>query len=358
MNRLSGALCAAAVLLFGATAQAQTVRLAWDANTEPDVAGYTVVYGTSSRNYTGSLAVGRTPEAAITGLTVGRRYYFAVRARSSAGTQSGLSNEVSTVVQVTPPPLVSPYQLFWRNTTTGVASRWYLNGLSQLRGEAIGPGPVTDQGWQIVGAGDFNRDGENDVVWQHTDGRLSVWLMRGPTLLSGMSMTPASIDPLWRIVAIADMDRDGHVDLLWQHRGQGYVAVWFMRGTVLRDGQLLDPGQVPALQWQIVGAGDFDGDGDADLLWRHNTEGHLALWIMAGARQIHGVSLTPSRVADTDWKVVSVADVNGDRRADIIWQHDDGRLSAWTMNGWIMVRGDLLNPAQVPDVTWRIATGR
>jgi hypothetical protein len=231
-----------------------------------------------------------------------------------------------------------------------------MNGKNLVRGESIGPGRVADLGWQIVGSGDFNGGGEVDLIWQHTDGRLSAWLMRGSTLLDGRALTPDRIDPAWRIVAVADMDGDGQPDLLWKHLTTGYAAVWHMKGTTLRDGNLMEPGQVP-LDWTIAGAGDFNGDSRPDLLWRHKTTGQLAVWLMNGSRQIAGLSLSPDRVADLGWKVVAVTDVNNDQGADIIWQHTDGRLAVWIMNGTWLLDGVPLNPAQVTDTNWRVVTG-
>ena len=355
MTRFLASLSAALVLCTG-VAHAQSVTLAWDANTEPDVAGYQVLYGDSSRQYTNTATVGNVTQWTVNGLTAGRTYYFAVRAVNTAGLVSALSAEVSTTVASL--PITSRSELLWRNLSTGAIASWVLDGPAQLYGQAVGPGAVADLNWKIVGMGDFNADRERDVVWQHADGSMAVWLMRGSTLLDGRLMSPGRIDPVWRIVAVADMNADGNSDLLWHHSTDGYVAVWYMNGTSLRDGQLLDPGQVPVLDWKIVGTGDFNADGKPDLLWRHATEGRLAVWLMDGARQLEGRALSPEIVSDLDWKVAAIVDINADRRADIIWQHADGRLAVWVMNGTTLMGGMPLSPAQVADLNWRISTGR
>jgi hypothetical protein len=82
-----------AALAVPTTAQAQTVTLTWDANTEPDVAGYRLYYGESSGNYTNQVDVGNRTTYQITGLDPAKQYFFAVRAYSAAGL-SGFSNEV------------------------------------------------------------------------------------------------------------------------------------------------------------------------------------------------------------------------------------------------------------------------
>ena len=70
------------------------VTVTWDTNTESDLSGYRVFYGTSSRNYLNSISVGRVTSATINGLTVGTTYYFAVKAVDTSGNLSGYSAEV------------------------------------------------------------------------------------------------------------------------------------------------------------------------------------------------------------------------------------------------------------------------
>ncbi len=43
--------------------------------------------------------------------------------------------------------------------------------------------------------------------------------------------------------------------------------------------------------------------------------------------------LNPNQVPDKLWKIVAIADMNGDGKADLVWQHDQGWLSVWFMNG-------------------------
>lgn len=94
-------LCSFLLVLAGlaAPAYAAEVQLAWDANTESDLAGYIVLIGTQSGVYTQSMEVApSTPQAEVSSLATGATYYFAVRAFNTAGLQSGLSNEVSVAL--------------------------------------------------------------------------------------------------------------------------------------------------------------------------------------------------------------------------------------------------------------------
>ncbi|MFC1889575.1 MopE-related protein [Thermodesulfobacteriota bacterium] len=71
------------------------VPLAWDSNTEPDLAGYRIYYGTSSGDYDFSVDLGNCTGCSISDLEDGRTYYFAATAYDEYGNESGFSDEVS-----------------------------------------------------------------------------------------------------------------------------------------------------------------------------------------------------------------------------------------------------------------------
>ena len=73
--------------------------MAWDPNTEPDVAGYKVYYGTSPRTYGPGIDVGSVRTFALTGLIKGRRYFIAVRAYDTSRHESDFSNEVTGIAK-------------------------------------------------------------------------------------------------------------------------------------------------------------------------------------------------------------------------------------------------------------------
>ena len=79
-------------------AQAASVDLEWDPNTEPQLAGYKIYWGTSSGNYASSKNVGNTTVCTITGLDEGKTYYFAATAYDGTGAESGYSNQISHTI--------------------------------------------------------------------------------------------------------------------------------------------------------------------------------------------------------------------------------------------------------------------
>jgi FG-GAP-like repeat len=70
-----------------------------------------------------------------------------------------------------------------------------------------------------------------------------------------------------------------------------------------------------------------DGDGDADIIWRHN-EGQVVTWEMENNEYVvnHNIAF-----ASTGWSIDGTGEFDGDGDADIIWRHTDGAVVTWEM---------------------------
>ncbi len=77
-----------------AAATPAQAALAWDANTETDLAGYKVYYGTTSGQYASVVDVGNQTSYTLTGLQAGLTYFISATAYDTGGLESGHSNEV------------------------------------------------------------------------------------------------------------------------------------------------------------------------------------------------------------------------------------------------------------------------
>ena len=73
----------------------------------------------------------------------------------------------------------------------------------------------------------------------------------------------------------------------------------------------------------------------ATLFWQHQ-DGSLKAWLMDGTTRIETKPLTPSSIGP-GWQAKAVVDMNGNGQADIVWQHADGRLKVWYMDGLVRV---------------------
>lgn len=103
MRRIvSAVMCVLALVLAANAAEAGQITLAWDANTEPDIAGYVIQWGPASAPFTNSTDAGNTTTWTLTSATEGVTYSFRVVAYNSAGEYSDASAAVSGTVA--PPP--------------------------------------------------------------------------------------------------------------------------------------------------------------------------------------------------------------------------------------------------------------
>jgi hypothetical protein len=93
--------------LTGSVHSAQ-VTLAWDPNTEPDVAGYRIYYGLASDQYSNRIDVGNQTRYTVASLVDGKTYYFTATAYDKKGNESDFSNEVVFQVPVPCTYSVSP----------------------------------------------------------------------------------------------------------------------------------------------------------------------------------------------------------------------------------------------------------
>ena len=118
---------------------------------------------------------------------------------------------------------------------------------------------------------------------------------------------------------VGDVNGDGKADLVWRHTPTGNVAVWLMNGVTLAQGAVVASGV--SLEWEIAGIGDVNGDGKADLVWRHTPTGNVAVWLMNGLTLLQGVVVATG--VPLEWQIQQVGDLNGDGKADLVWRYAD-----------------------------------
>ena len=123
------------MLIYPMPVFAADASLSWNPNTEPDLAGYKVYYGTASRTYGSPINVGNQTAFAVTGLSAGT-YYFAVTAFDTSGNESVFSAEVSKAITTadTTPPVLSSIQSA-NVTATGATISWSTNEASDTQVE-------------------------------------------------------------------------------------------------------------------------------------------------------------------------------------------------------------------------------
>jgi hypothetical protein len=163
------------------------------------------------------------------------------------------------------------------------------------------------------------------------------------------------------VAGIGDFNGDRLSDILW--RGpSGALALWTMNGSSIVGSAYVTSGGAavaPDPSWTVAGVGDFDADGNADLLWR-NANGSLVEWLMNGSTIAASglVNVSGNAVApDANWHVVEIGDFNGDARTDILWRNDSGQVAEWLMKGTTITSSFVPSAGGTgvsPDATWHI----
>jgi len=83
------------ICAMGASLNASSVKLAWNANPESDIAGYRLSYGTSPGVHSITQNTGNVTTTTVDGLSEAQTYYFVVRAVNTSGLVSDPSDEIS-----------------------------------------------------------------------------------------------------------------------------------------------------------------------------------------------------------------------------------------------------------------------
>ena len=213
---------------------AAQIRIAWDPNTEPDLAGFKISYGTASQSYGTLIDIGNITSHTVTGLTGGKTYYFAVRAYDSSGNMSGFSNEVSGIANEPSKTVISS-----DNNTSRTLSQTISNSAT-----------ASNTRQRIL---DYDGDGKTDLaVWRAGD---SKWYVK-PS--SGEASWTTQWGQSGDIPVPGDYDGDRETDLVvYRPRDGTWHIIPSSGGTptmTLWGGANYEP--VP---------GDYDGDGKTDL---------------------------------------------------------------------------------------------
>ena len=213
---------------------------------------------------------------------------------------------------------------------TARSRRWLIDGSGLTAQGSYGPVPLD---WSIVDThGDYNGDGKSDLLWRHTDGTVSTWLMDGATRLDfgrahaddgeldaaqrprrlqrRRQERPAVARPERRSPQLADRRRAPHRSKAPTIRCRSTGASSMRTATITAMARATSCGATRTARsrrgsmdgsapgstrraprrcrssWTLIdGHGDYNGDGKSDILWR-GPNGEVATWLIDGSTLI------------------------------------------------------------------------
>jgi hypothetical protein len=253
-------------IVFGniaASAFAAQVTLSWNPNSESDLAGYKIHYGTASGLYTFHLDVHNVTTYTLTGLTAGQRYYFAATAYNASGSESGYSNQVS----FSPPADGDAVESASLAVFRAGSGEWLLD----LNGNYLWEGKNVDGRYQfgqdgdLPVAGDWNNDGVTDIGVFRPSTREWLLDLNGNHLWDG-----EGVDARHVFGAKSDLPVTGD----WNNDGVTDIGVfrpstreWLLdlNSNHLWDGKKVDGRYTFGAKSDLPVTGDWNNDGVTDI---------------------------------------------------------------------------------------------
>ena len=191
--------------------------------------------------------------------------------------------------------------ILWRNDA-GVVTNWLGQANGGFVGNHANAAIQVPLDWTIAGTGDFNGDGRSDVLWRNANGVVSNWLGQANGAFAANHANAATGVPLdWTVVGTGDFNGDGRDDVLWRN-DNGTVINWLGQPNGGFVSNQANSATTVSLDWHVAGVGDYNGDGRDDVLWR-NDAGVVTNWLGQTNGGFIGNHANAATAVPLDWHV-------------------------------------------------------
>jgi hypothetical protein len=237
--------------------------------------------------------------------------------------------------------------ILWHHDQNGETQFWFMNEPPQSekikrRADALfedGTTALINPPFRIVGTR------RNHIFWHHdASNETQIWFMSEEHMSGRRTVIDEHgdkifVQPPFRIVGVADGGLDIESNIIWHHDDTHETQIWFMNNEKIdRRRTVIDEfGNnifVPP-PFRIVGAGL------GRIVWYNEDTHETQIWFMksANSEQIDQRKTVIDEFGNNilippPFRIVGVADIDGDGNSDIIWHHDDTHeTQIWFMKG-------------------------
>jgi Ca2+-binding RTX toxin-like protein len=216
--------------------------------------------------------------------------------------------------------------ILWRSPSTGQVDSWQMK--TGGWGGSIDLGATKPANWTLAGTGDFDGDGTSDVLWRDiSNSQVDQWHMKNGNWAGSIDLGKTK-GADWTLAGVADFNGDGTSDVLWRKIDTSQVDQWEMKNG--NWSKSIDLGATKGSEWTLAGVGDFNGDGTTDVLWRSINTSQVDQWQMKNGNWSQSIDLGATKGAD--WAVAGIGDFNADGTSDVLWFNTkSGQEEYWSM---------------------------
>ena len=184
--------------------------------------------------------------------------------------------------------------------------------------------------------GDMNGDGRPDVmIANHETDYVTLLLNEGAGRFASRALHLHS-RPHPHAVAIGDFDGDKRPDIAVDSWGEDRIMLLFGKDEWRGPGTSVEMGTRP---YYTITAADVDGDGNVDLVAPNWGKGTVSILLGDGKGGFAHAPGSPFRAGPSPF-AAAVADVNGDRRLDVVVANYSGHSNDTSNDGLTWIRND------------------